>query len=668
MLYNIYTTHGNAPMGITDWEHLRVMRLDFTERQIYNHRYIPFDKNIKHLFKPRDSHATLKRIGFVSRDFHDCRPNGQLAIRFFNILSKYKKQFTLHFFSLVGHPIADKFHTFGTVKTAPEFDQLAQIIANDSIDILIDMQGYMVHNFTRLLLQKPAPIQMHWLGYPGTLGNSAVDYLVGDDIIIPDNSQKYYREKIAYMPHLYQSNNPDFIQRDNYVTRGFYEIKESTFVFTHFNSDYKLDRNLWFVWMDILKAVPDSLLVFTILTSNEDDVFIKQLYADAELAGVRDKVMYMPKTSRHQHFNRLQLFNLGLDTYRINGHTTSADLVCAGVPFITCPSDTYHNRVAHSILHELEIDDLVCENFEAYKNKAIELATNKEYYLSVKQKIIDNREKVMFNTHHYTRSFVNMIYSIWDEYHIRDEERKQLTHLFLNKETNDIEEKDVPFVKTRLGKFNNHYIGKPTTKWVFYPNKNNSKLFKPIIISKKRKQYLRDFANTQDKCVAFNTEGELFNCIDKKLVDLENTEIKYGEEQGIWLREPIPEDEQEKDISLTLNKDYKLPKICLVFKNSEKTNPSQSVPALVSYLFNQRYLNTELIVLSLAGPLPGDGKKFVHEHINFVKYIDLKSENKPIEQVLQENTKSEIILEISQEALKDKFFVQKFYEEKILKK
>ena len=90
------------------------------------------------MFKPREHNATLKRIGFVSRDFHDCRPNGQLAIRFFNILSKYNKQFTLHFFSLVGHPIADKFHTFGTVKTAPGLDQLAQIIANDSIDILID--------------------------------------------------------------------------------------------------------------------------------------------------------------------------------------------------------------------------------------------------------------------------------------------------------------------------------------------------------------------------------------------------------------------------------------------------------------------------------------------------------------------------------------------------
>lgn len=666
MLYNIYKTDGFAPLGITDWEHLRVMRLDFSERLIYNHRYFKEDKNVKYLYSPREPDAKLKKIGFISRDFHDSRPNGQLAIRFFSILAKYK-QFEVYFYSLHKHAVADKFNTYGVVRRAVDMEKLAKIVVDDSIDILIDMQGFMIDNYRTVLMSKPAPIQMHWLGYPGTLGVTSIDYLVADDIIIPDNSQKYYREKIAYMPKLYQSNNPQFIQREKYVHRGFYDIKESTFVFTHFNSDYKIDRALWFVWMDILRAVPDSLLVFTILTSNENDLFIKQLYADAQLAGVRNKVLYLPKASRHQHFNRLQLFNLGLDTYRINGHTTSADLVCAGVPFITCPSETYHNRVAHSILHELELDELVCENFELYKKKAIELATNKEYYASVKEKVVTNREKVMFNTHLYARNFVNMIYSIWDDYHIRDEERKTVEHIFTN--NNELEYRTVPFEKCKLGKFNNNYIGKPETKWVFYENKKLSENNKPYIISSKRKQYLRDFANIEDDCVAFNTEGELFDEVSGDFQPIQNGGLRYGEKQGVWMKEKIPYDEQEPHISVTLNKNYNLPKICLCFVIKKEMPLNKIIPDVVSYLFSQRYINAELIFLSESSQaIPKEGINFLQQNVNFVKFIDVRNSQIPVNSLIKQNTKSNFIIEIKQENLNDKFFVQKIYDESIRNK
>ena len=208
MLYNIYKTDGNAPLGITDWEHLRVMRLDFSERQLYNHRYVKNDKNIEYLFRERAENAELKKIGFISRDFHNARPSGQLAIRFFNLLSHYKDQFEIYFYSLNNNPVDDVFKTkFGIVKQEKDYDTLANTIVNDHIDILVDMQGFMVNNFTNVLLQKPAPIIIHWLGYPGTLGLSSIDYLIADNILIPKNSQKYYREKIAYLPHLYQSNN-----------------------------------------------------------------------------------------------------------------------------------------------------------------------------------------------------------------------------------------------------------------------------------------------------------------------------------------------------------------------------------------------------------------------------------------------------------------------------
>lgn len=635
MLYNIYTTQGNAPLGITDWEHLRVMRLDFTERQLYNHRYVKEDKAIKKLYKEREPGTKLKRLGFVGRDFHENRPSGQLSIRFFKLLAKYNEQFELFFYCKHGDPVGQIFIELGTVKVADNYDTLARTVAHDEIDILVDMQGFMINNFTELLLQKPAPIQIHWLGYPGTLGLPTIDYLVADEILIPDNSQKYYREKIAYLPHLYQSNNPEFIQTEQYVMREFYELPKDKFIFTHFNSDYKLDRKTWFEWMDILKRTTNTIIVFTVLTSGTNDLFIKQLISDSKIKGIEDgRVIYMPKAPRNQHFNRLQLFNLGLDTFRINGHTTNADLVCAGVPFITYTSETYHNRVGKSILHELDLDDLVCHSFDEYKNKAIELASNKEYYASVKAKVIENRKKVMFNTHHYTRSFVNMIYSIWDTY--QGEERKEIKHLFFNDETKELEKKRVPFEPIRLTKFNHHYYGTPLYKWVYYPNKKSSG--PTYFTSKKRHQYLRDFANEDEKCMAFTTNGELKHS-SGNLIDDENI--------GTWIREKIPEEEHELPVSMTLNKDYQLPKICMYFK-IVKGMQENVVPDAVSYLYNQTYLNAELILISYKGEIPNEGRKFILEHNNFVKFVNNKN-NEEVNTILADYTISKHCIEIKTE-------------------
>jgi hypothetical protein len=653
MLYNIYTTDGNAPLQITDWEHLRVMRLDFTERQLYNHRYVKRDPSIKHLFKARDKHATLKRIGFVARDFHEMRPSGQLSIRFFSILAKYKKQFSLYFYSLKGHPISQQFMEFGTIKVNDSYNNLAHTITNDEIDILVDMQGFMINNFTDLLLQKPAPIQIHWLGYPGTLGLPTIDYLVADDILIPDKSQKYYREKIAYMPHCYQSNNPDFIQKEQYVKRGYFKLPEDKFIFSHFNSDYKLDRRTWFVWLNILKEVPNSMLVFTVLTSNEQDIFIKQLMNDVKIVGIDiTRVRYLKKEERHQHFNRLQMFDLGLDTYRVNGHTTNADLVCAGIPFITYTSATYHNRVAKSILHALDLDELVCNSFDEYTKKAIQLATDKVYYKTVQQKVIDNRCKIMFNTYLYTRSFTNLLYSIWDQYHDHpDGERKELTQIFMNDDGSE-EHKIVPFEPLHLTKFNNHYYGTPKFKWMFYKNKIcKGHVYK---VTDLRKQYLIDYANEDTECVAFTLDGELMNSFEEL--------FESDEPCGVWVKELLGEEDNEEDVYDTLNKDYKLPKICLYF-HINRSMPQNSLSEACSYLYTQIYLNAELILISETGPLPSEGIKFIHEHINYIKYID-NYDNRSDEEILRENTEAKICLKISLENLNDLKYVQRIYEDK----
>ena len=651
MLFNLYKTDGTLPLEITDWEHLRVMRLDLTERQLYNHRFVEDTEEITQFrFEhTRDNNAPLKRVGFIGRDFHENRPSGQLSEEFFRYLSHYhsnENHFEVFFYCLKRNPVSEMFRKFATIRQTDDIKSLGSQIYTDNIDLLVDMQGYMIDNFKDLLLKKPAPVQMHWLGYPGTLGLSTMDYLVADETIIPDSSQKYYREKIAYMPGCYQSNSSKFIQNELWVTRKYFDIPEDAFVFTHFNSDYKVDRKIWFVWMDILKAVPNSYLVFTILTSNDQDIFLKQLLSDVPRRGVDPKrVIYIQKDMRHRHFNRLQLFNLGLDTYRINGHTTNADLVCAGLPFVTYTSDTYHNRVGATILKSLDLDELICHSYDEYSKKVIELATNKEYYAEVKQKVIDNREKILFNSPRYTRNFVDMVYSIWNKY--SDHKTNEICHYYPEEDKWETK----PIQEIKLSDFNNHYYGTKTHEWKFYSGKKC--VGKILEKSEKRNQYLKDYANTLEKCVAFNMNGELFENI--------NEIIESDDNNGIWVLEKITE--KEPDVNKTLNKDYQLPKICLFYK-LEQNSPPDTISKIVSYLFTQTYLNAELLIIGNNVELPDQGKNFIKDNNQFVYYHNNKL-NQSLGDIFPLYTNTNFRVEISNNKLLDNHYIEKIYEEKI---
>jgi len=657
MLYNIYKTDGTIPLGITDWKHLRVMRLDYSERNIYNHRFVEDTEEITQFryTHQRKSDAPLKKIGFIGRDFHESRPSGQLTEEFFLYLSHYNEHFEIYFYCLNKNPVGEKFSKFAKIRKQNDIKELGSQIYMDKIDILIDMQGYMIDNFKDLLLKKPAPVQMHWLGYPGTLGLSTIDYLVADETIIPGSSQKYYREKIAYMPECYQANSSRFIQREQWVTRKYFEIPEDAFVFTHFNSDYKVDRKIWFVWMDILKAVPNSVLVFTVLTSNDNDMFLKQLLSDVPRRGVDPKrVIYLPKESRYRHFNRLQLFNLGLDTYRINGHTTNADLICAGLPFVTYTSDTYHNRVGASILKSLDLEELVCHSYDEYSKKIIDIATNKDYYAEIKEKVVNNREKILFNSPRYTRKFVDMIYCIWNKY--SDYQVKEVRHYFPEEENLENKWKKQAIQNIKLGDFNNHYYGTKTHEWIFHPGKK----CKGNILenSEKRNQYLKDYANTVKNCIAFNMNGVLYDSVEE-IIDCEPD--NQSEKDGIWVLEKITE--KEPDLNTTLNKDYQLPKICLYY-HLKKSSPSQTVSNIVSYLFYQTYLNAELLIIGDNFDLPEEGKQFILNNNQFVYFHNNKL-NENLDTIFNYYTNTTIRVEISDHNLQDAQYIEKLYEEKI---
>lgn len=602
-MYSIYKIN-NRPRDIKqiNLQNLNILRFDVTEQELYNFRELPPPPQLPpNINTNRCQNAPLKKIGFISRDFSENRPSGQLSKLFFELLSKYSCHFTIYFYMLEKHFISNGFKNFAVIRRERTLDKLAARINEDNIDILIDMQGHMHSNFNELLLKKPAPIQMHWLGYPGTTGLSTMDYLIADEVIIPKTSQQYYCEKIAYLPNCYQCNNHNLLQTVSTKTRSDYGIPNGAFVFCHFNSDYKLDRKTWFVWMDILKSVKNSVLLFNTMT----DTFKRMLIKDALNCGVpMSQLIHVKRETRADHINKLCLCNLGLDNYRLNGHTTSADLIAAGIPFITYTSETYHNRVAKSILCSLDLEELVCYSFDEYKKLAIKLSTDGEYYNRMRNKVIENREKTLFNTRLYVNNFVNLIHNIWKDNY--DPELKTIWQL--NEDSVCIEE---PLKENNITKFSPIY----KCRWTFYSEMDSNG--GTIHVTDLRHQRLRDFANAYGKeCVAFNLNGEIKNEFSADSL------VRGG--CGIWVKELITYDAiNENAIMNEINKDYNLPLVMLVYIY---TNINAELDKIIDFYESQLYLNAGLLVITTT--------KLTKKLFNVNEYIN--TDNKCVADIMKE--------------------------------
>ena len=472
--------------------HLNLLRLDTTELDIYKERFV----NDKHTtVSKREYGSKIKKIGFLSDDFREIRPSGQLSVTFFEYLKNYNNYFEIYFYTNSKNFVSNRFSTFAIVRKHKKNNILIDMIKDDNIDILFDMQGHMHNNYNQLLNEKIAPIMCHWLGYPGTIGIPTFDYIFADPIIIPEDSRIFYREKIAYFPECYQPNNHELIISDNTIERKTYDIPENKFVFCHFNSDYKLDKKMWLVFLEILKQSPNSVLVFK--TKSERCSFANHLLKLGEKYGVINQLIHTKRLVIYEHVKRLSVCDLGLDLFRLNGHTTSSDLIEAGTPFITYSGNTYHNRVSKSLLCSIGLEELCVNSFDEYINLAVRLSKDKEYYANIKKTLLKNRTNILFNTQLYCNNFVKLISKMWK----------------------------------------NNYNESLDKIWVYY-----DKLDSPgntILKSEKRNKELIEFAE-QQKCVAYNTDGELkHTVIDKK-------DWIKKETGGLWVYETC------NDMTLTL--------------------------------------------------------------------------------------------------------------------
>ena len=289
-------------------------------------------------------------------------------------------------------------------------------IRAEEIDILIDVNGYTRDHRMGVFARKPAPLQVQYLGFPGTLGAPTIDYILADRMVIPEDQRRYYTENVVYLPDSYYPNDSRRGLPANAPGRAACGLPEggNGFVFCNFNHSYKITPAMFSVWMRILGKVEFSVL-WLLESNSECSENLRRTAAAHGVAG--ERLVFAPKTPQDQHMARLQLADLCIDTLPYNAHTTGSDALWAGVPLVTCRGQSFAGRVAASLLGAVGLPELVTDDMEAYEALIVALARDPARLRLLRRKLVDNRLRApLFDTDRYRRHVETAYTTMWDRW------------------------------------------------------------------------------------------------------------------------------------------------------------------------------------------------------------------------------------------------------------
>jgi predicted O-linked N-acetylglucosamine transferase (SPINDLY family) len=315
----------------------------------------------------------------------------------------------------------------------------ARQIAADGIDILVDVNGLTRHARTAVFARRPAPIQVNWLGFPGSMGSPYHQYIIGDDFIIPVESEIYYSEKVARLP-CYQPNDRKRVVAET-PTRESVGLPEGAFVFCCFNGAQKFSRFHVERWIEILRRAPNSVLW---LLEPEPEI-CERLLAYAEARGVaRERIVFAPKLANPYHLARYALADLFLDTSPYGAHTTASDALWMGIPVLTLAGRAFASRVCGSLVSAAGLPELVCDSAEAYVELAVGLADNPVAVASLKAKLEAGRTTCdLFNMEKLTACLEGLYADMCKAHQAGERIRPDLTNLPLYLELGAEEDQDI---------------------------------------------------------------------------------------------------------------------------------------------------------------------------------------------------------------------------------
>ena len=316
------------------------------------------------------------RVGYLSADFRR-HPTAHLMLSLF--AAHDRRRVVVHAYSIGpddGSPqrrrIENDSNRFVDLRGHDDAAAAAAIAADD-IDILVDLMVFTRLSRPGILARRPAPVQVAYLGFPGTSGAPWLDYILADAVVLPPENRSFFSEKALILPRCYQVNDPGQEMDDGAARRADWSLPEDAVVFACFNLINKIEPTVFGLWMDILKAAPSSVLW---LLADRETARLNLRGSAAGLGVDPERLVFGPRVARPLHLRRQQCADLFLDTLIYNAHTTASDALFAGLPLLTCPSQSFAGRVAASLLTALGVEEMIVPDVDTYRATAIALAND----------------------------------------------------------------------------------------------------------------------------------------------------------------------------------------------------------------------------------------------------------------------------------------------------
>lgn len=315
-------------------------------------------------------------IAYVSADFHD-HATSYLMAQLFELHDRSRFEITAISFGPdkpgpMRNRLLAAFDRFEDVRGRGDVE-VAKLCRDLEVDIAVDLKGYLRDSRPRIFAERCAPIQINYLGFPGTMGADFIDYIIADRTLISSDDLKYYTEKVIWMPDSYQVNDKSRLIGEKNVCRANFGLPEAGFVFCSFNNNYKIIASTFDVWMKILHRVPGSVLWLI-----EDNYAVaRNLRNEAVKRGIDPhRLIFAPRVQLPEHLRRHELADLFIDNWPCNAHTTASDALWAGLPLVTRAGRSFASRVAASLLNAVGLPELITYSDEEYEEKVVALASN----------------------------------------------------------------------------------------------------------------------------------------------------------------------------------------------------------------------------------------------------------------------------------------------------
>ena len=292
--------------------------------------------------------------------------------------------------------------------------EIAELSRDLKIDIAVDLMGFTKNHRFGIFVERCAPIQASYLGYSGTTGSDYIDYIIADKVLIPEESQKFYTEKIIYLPDSFMVSDTTKKISNKVYTRQELGLPKSGFVFCCFSQNYKITPDVFDTWMRILKKVENSVLWL----AENNKTGVKNIKNEAELRGIDpNRIIFAQHMLLAEHLARHRLADLFIDTFPYTAHTTCNDALWSNVPVLTRIGESFASRGAASLLSAISLSELITNTEKEYEDLAIKIATNKNYFTEIKNKLSKNRtSKPLFNTKLFTQNIESAYFKIYEKY------------------------------------------------------------------------------------------------------------------------------------------------------------------------------------------------------------------------------------------------------------